>query len=298
MRDRFVTKRCPTVDAAGPGRLTRVTASPVEPPTADSTGGRAASDAAHPDATAEDSTADGAAGDGEREWWDDPALPWRHAPTRADYACLTALGVAGVYGLVMLPLRPVMLGLAPHLMGSLGYRTGLVLVGALAAVGDVWWPLVLVFGSLASIKFDWIYWWAGRLWGRNIMDIWTSGKSERTRRRWESVWRMTHRYETLAIIVTFLPIPIPAAVVYAALGAAGTSLTKFLTVGGLSALATTAGYMALGYWIGAPAVEAVDTYGQYLWYLSIAIIVAMLATWWWREKRKPGSPRAAPPVRR
>ena len=75
-----------------------------------------------------------------RDWWDDPALPWRHKPSRADLVCLSALGVVAVYALVMLPLRPVILGLAPHVLGSLGYRTGLIMTGALASVGDGGWP--------------------------------------------------------------------------------------------------------------------------------------------------------------
>lgn len=62
-------------------------------------------------------------------------MPWKHKPTRADIVCLTAIGIVGIHGLVMLPLRPVMLGLAPHVLGSLGYRTGLIMSGALAATG-------------------------------------------------------------------------------------------------------------------------------------------------------------------
>ena len=96
----------------------------------------------------------------EQEWWNEPGLPWKHKPTRSDIACLSWMGVATVYGLVLLPLRPVMLGLAPHLLGSLGYRTGLVMTGALGSIGDAWWPLVMVLGSLMAMKFDWIYWWA------------------------------------------------------------------------------------------------------------------------------------------
>ncbi|WP_052462218.1 DedA family protein [Nigerium massiliense] len=221
-----------------------------------------------------------------QEWWDDPSLPWRHKPGRADYACLSALGVVAMYGLVMLPLRPVMLGLAPHVLGSLGYRTGLVMVGALTAVGDRWWPVVLLIGTLMSMKFDWIYWWAGKLWGRNIVDVWTSGHSERTRRRYDRAWNLAHRYETIAIVATFLPIPLPAGVIYAALGAAGTTLRKFLIVGFCSALATSAGYIALGYWIGEPAVRLLDDYGRYLWYVSIAILVGMVAVAVWRSRQQ------------
>ena len=220
----------------------------------------------------------------EKEWWDDPGLPWKQAPTRADLTCLSLLGVVAVYGLVMLPLRPVMLGLAPHVSGALGYRTGLVLTGALASQGDPWWPLVWVLGALLSIKFSWIYWWAGRLWGRDIMDVWMTGRSARGRRSYERAWGLAHRFETLAIVLTFLPVPLPAGVVYAALGAAGTSLRKFLTVAGLSSLVTTGGYLYLGLAIGEPAVAVVDTYGRYLWYLSIAIIVGMLGAWWWKGR--------------
>lgn len=224
--------------------------------------------------------------DAEPEWWDDPSLPWSKKPTRADFACLTAMSLAGIYGLVMLPLRPVILGLAPHLLGSLGYRVGLVMVGALAATGVSGWPIVLVIGSLMAMKFGWIFWWAGKLWGRKILDVWVSEKSPRTQRRFERAWSWAHRYETLAIVVTFLPIPIPQSVVYAALGAAGTSLKKFLGVSLAAALASSGVYMLLGYALGEPAVQIVQAYQQYLYYLSIAILVGMLAVWWWRQRNK------------
>ena len=220
---------------------------------------------------------------GEPEWWDDPSLPWRHKPTRADLACFTWLGVVAVYGLVMMPLRPVILGLAPQIVGALGYRTGFVMSGALAATGDRWWPLVLVAGSLGAMKFDWVYWWAGKLWGRNLIDAWSS-RSPRARRANERAEKFARRYETLAIAVTFLPIPLPAGVIYAVLGEAGTTLRKFLTVTIGSALVTTAGYMYLGYQIGEPAVALMEAYGQYLWYLSLAILLGMLVTWWWRNR--------------
>lgn len=236
--------------------------------------------------------AGGQAGDAaaEREWWDDPALPWRHEPTRADLTCMAFLGVVAVYGLVMLPLRPAILGLAPQVHGSLGYRTGIVMTGALAAVGDPWWPLVGVLGSLMAVKFSWVYWWAGRLWGRNIMDVWASGKSERTARRWNRVWDAAHRWEKWAIVVTFLPLPIPAGVVYAALGAAGTRLRTFLAVTIASSAVSTGLYLWLGYAIGEPAVAVIDTYGRYLWYFSIALIVGMLGAYILKQRRAAPRP--------
>lgn len=234
------------------------------------------------DATASDTPK----AEGEREWWDDPALPWKHKPERADVWCLSAMGVVAAYSLVMFPLRPVMLGLAPHLLGSLGYRTGLIMTGALAATGDRWWPVVLLFGALMTIKFHWIYWWAGRRWGRSILDTFARDKSERTKRFYDKAWTITHRYETVALIATFLPIPLPAGVIFAALGAAGTSLRTFLTVCLLSSLATSAAYMYAGYLIGEPAVQFMETYGNYLWLVSIGILIVMIALAFWRSRRR------------
>jgi len=224
-----------------------------------------------------------------RQWWDDPAMPWRHQPGRSDVVCLSALSLVAIYALVMLPLRPVILGLAPHLLGSLGYRTGLIMTGALATTGDRWWPLVLAVGSLAVIKFHWVYWWAGRLWGREILDTFAKNKSGRTKRYYDKAWALTHRYETLALIATFLPIPLPAGVVFAALGAAGTSLRKFLTVCIASSVVTTAAYLYLGFRLGEPAVEFMDVYGRYLWYVSIAILVGMVGLAFWRARRTPAA---------
>ena len=218
-----------------------------------------------------------------QEWWDDPSLPWKHKPTRADIACFSWLSIVAVYGLVMLPLRPVILGLAPQVIGSLGYRTGFVMTGALASTGDSWWPVVLILGSLGAMKFDWVYWWAGKRWGRNLIEVW-SGRSPRARRANERAERLARKYETLAIAVTFLPIPLPAGVIYAVLGEAGTSLRKFLTVTITSALVSTAAYMYLGYLIGEPAVALMEAYGQYLWYLSLAILGGMIGTWWWKNR--------------
>ena len=54
-------------------------------------------------------------------------------------------------------------------------------------------------------------------------------------------------------------------------------------------LVTTAGYMYAGYLIGEPAVELMDVYGKYLWYVSIALIVGMIALAIWRSRRAPAA---------
>ena len=84
--------------------------------------------------------------------------------------------------------------------------------------------------------------------------------------------------------------------VYAALGAAGTKLSKFLIVSFLSSLFTSGLYVYLGWSIGEPAVAALDAYGQYLWYLSLAILAGMLFMAFRNRNRKkaPGVPGPPP----
>lgn len=241
---------------------------------------------AHDQPGADPGPADDAAEDAEKEWWDDPSLPWRHKPSRADVACLVAMSIVAGYSLVMLPLQPVVLGLAPNVLGSLGYRTGLIMTGALTAVGNPWWPLVLVLGSLMMIKFHWVYWWAGKLWGREVLDVLVRNRGPRLQRFYGHAWAVAHRYETLALVLSFLPIPIPGSIVFAALGAAGMRLKKFLTVAILTSLVTSTGYFIVGYLIGAPAVEFMEIYARYAWYLSIAIIVGMVLVGLWRLRTR------------
>ena len=58
-----------------------------------------------PDRTPPDAVPAGEAA--EAEWWQAEGMPWKHKPERADILCLSAISVAAIYGLVMLPLRPV-----------------------------------------------------------------------------------------------------------------------------------------------------------------------------------------------
>jgi membrane protein DedA with SNARE-associated domain len=219
-------------------------------------------------------------------WWQADGFPWnKRKPERADIVCMGLIFFVAVYSLVMLPLQPVLLGFTPYLLAALGYRTGIVMIGALAATGDPWWPLLALVGSVMMLKFDWIYWWAGKLWGRGLIEMW-SGQSPRSRKRNERAEKFALKYETLAILVTYLPVPLPAGVIFAVLGWAGTSFRKFMTVNYIGAVLATSLYLGLGYMLGAPAVDLIEQYNKYLWYVSLAILAFMLGGWWLNERRR------------
>jgi membrane protein DedA with SNARE-associated domain len=222
-----------------------------------------------------------------KEWWDDPRLPWRHKPTRADLSCYAAIAILGVYGLIMLPLRPLLLANPPLSAIINGGRTSVVATGAWIEVNGGPIALYWVLVTLSIVKFDWVYWWAGKLWGPAILETFT-GRSKMSKRRAEIVLRFTHRYETLAVIATYLPLPIPMPLIYAAVGASGMRLRKFLIIDIATAAVTQAGYLAVGWWIGEPAVRIVKIYADYSWYVTIGLLVVMVATWWWRRSRTSG----------
>jgi membrane protein DedA with SNARE-associated domain len=231
-----------------------------------------------PDATAPPAPVEQEA-DAAREWWQDPSLPWQHKPTRADIACFTWLSVVGIYGIVINILRPGLLASLPHVLASLGSWSGTVLIGAMASGGDPWWPLVWVLGTIGLVKFDWVYWWAGRLWGRELIEVW-SARSERARRVNEWAARFARRYETLALALSMVPGVPGRAVVVLVLGEAGTSLAKLLTVSLTSSAVVVGACLAAGYWIGEPAVALMQTYGNYLWYVTLALLVVVVWQSW------------------
>ena len=130
-----------------------------------------------------DSAATSASDEPVERWWEADGMPWgARKPGRKDITCLVLIVAIAVYGVAMMPLQPIMLGFTPHLLAALGSRTGAIMVGALAATGDLWWPVLLVVGSIMAMKFDLVFWWAGRLWGRGLIDMW-SGRSPRAAKR-------------------------------------------------------------------------------------------------------------------
>lgn len=222
----------------------------------------------------------------ERPWWDDPSLPWAHEPTRKDIVCWSGIAVVGIYSLLMLPLRPVLLGYTPYVLaGVSGSRTAMVMIGALAATGDGWWWLGWLLGTLSVVKFDWVYFWAGKLWGRGLLEVMT-GDSARARRRNERAERFALRWSVPAVLLTYLPLPLPAPIIYATVGLAGMSWRRFLVVDVIAAALAQALYLYLGYRIGEPAVRVVEQYAQYMIWLSLAILVVMVVGYLWKERRK------------
>ncbi|MGI8769186.1 MAG: VTT domain-containing protein [Propionibacteriaceae bacterium] len=247
-----------------------------------------------PDGLGPDAPAPEAGEDGkqvEKEWWNDPRLPWRGKPGRKDILCWTFIAIVGIYALILIPLRPIVLGLNPYALSALnGSRTAIVAIGARASQGDRLWPLGLVMGTLSTMKFDWIYWWAGKLWGHGLIEV-LAGKSKRSARNAARAERVAAKIGTPAVFLSYYIPLLPSAVIYAAVGAARMRLRTFLIMDFLGAVTTHTIFLLLGYKIGAPALRVVNLIAKYSWYLGIGLLVVMIAGGIWRSRRKKsGSP--------
>jgi len=225
----------------------------------------------------------------EKEWWDDPGMPWKHKPGRSDIACLTWIGVLGLWGLAMLPLRSWLMGLnVPLLVTLTGSRAAIAGLGSLVRVGDYvawWWPMLA--GLVMSIKFDWVYWWAGKLWGRGMIEVW-AGQSKRAARNYARAERWALRWGALGIFLAYVPIPLPImAVVFVLAGASGMSLRRFIILDAISSALWQMGYFALGYAIGQPAVIVLQQYAKIANWVTIGLVVIIVVGYIVRGGNKP-----------
>jgi membrane protein DedA with SNARE-associated domain len=236
--------------------------------------------APEPEPELEPVTAAGAAEPAEPDIWSDPRLPWEGKPRRADIACWAAIVLSGLYYLVILPWRASLVGTHPVISELLnGSTEAIVSAAAFARVGHGSIPVVLLASIPGLMKFDIVYWWAGRLWGEKIINLF-AGNSKRTQRRGQKfaarVQRWGRKFTWPAMIITpFLPIP--NAIVYAVTGWTGMSWWTFLILDAIGTLAWSGMLAGLGWELGQRAVSVAETVSKYGLWFTIAIVVLVVA---------------------
>ena len=223
----------------------------------------------------------------DQEWWQAEGMPWKRKPERSDLACMTWIGVVAVYGLATLPLRGWLFGSATDILAMLtGGRVSVAATGALAGVGELpYWPVVLLVAAVSSIKFDWIYWWAGKLWGRGMIEVW-AGRSKRAARNYARVERWAKALGPWGFLIAYLPIPLPIQpVVFVLSGATGLSLRRFLLYDFLADGLWLALYFWFGWWIGEPVVGLLRAYASIANYVGIGLLVVVIGSTIFQQKK-------------
>src|SRR5438105_428819 len=98
--------------------------------------------------------------------------PWHGRPRARDVLCLLAIAVSAVYAVAAIPLTPALISSHPVLLELLtGSTSSIISAGAYSGVDSKLELTLVVVAALPGImRFDWVYWWAGRLWGHRIVE--------------------------------------------------------------------------------------------------------------------------------
>jgi len=209
--------------------------------------------------------------------WNDPRLPWSGKPRRVDILCWAAITVTGLYYLLLLPFRASLVGTHPLLLAALnGSTEGIVSAAAFARVGHGSIPVVVLVGVFGVMKFDLIYWWAGRLWGERIILL-LSGRRKHGSKFIARVHRWGRKFTwPIVLVAPFLPLPNP--IIYAVAGWAGMSWVTFLILDLISELAWVGMLVGLGYSLGHHAVVVAQTVSRYGLWFSIGIVLLVIVS--------------------
>lgn len=204
-----------------------------------------------------------------RAWRD--AVPWEHPMSRGDRVLVfVTLGVLALM-LATLPVRPFLL--ASHPVALSAVTGSLSAIGAGAAFarigeGELW--LVVVAGVFGMVKFDWLFWLAGRRWGAKVIALWAPGDVAKrfvARVRSWPAWAMP-----LVVMAAALP-GVPAPAVFALAGLGGMGVVRFLLFDALGAAVIVGLVAGLGFRVGQYAVDVVLLIDEYALWITLALVV-------------------------
>ena len=212
-------------------------------------------------------------------------LPWDGHPERADLILMGGITLSGLYLLALIPLTPALVADHPVWLELLkGSMSGMITMGAKSRIGEA----SLVVAVLAAIPglmiFDWLYWWAGRRWGKRAIAFFV-GNHPKAAARTDRLERIIHRFGWLAIVIAYFQ-PIPNALIYAAAGWTRMKLRTFLLLDLIGSLLWVGLCVGLGFAIGQRAVDVAKGVSRYALFLTIALVVLVIARQWWATRQR------------
>jgi len=207
---------------------------------------------------------------------------------RADRIIVVAIAISGLYGLVLLPLFPLLGSSHPALLELVrGSTASIINMGARASVGQTSFALAVVLGVPSVMMFDWVFWWAGRRWGDRVF-VWLLGRDDaKGKRRLARLHALERRFGALAVVLAPV-LPVPSALIYAAVGDGGMRLATFLVLDLAGTLLWTGLLATLGYELGQSAVDVTDAIAHYSLWATLALIAGVIVVQAMRGRTAPG----------
>jgi membrane protein DedA with SNARE-associated domain len=203
--------------------------------------------------------------------------PWDGPMQRADRIIVAGIAVAGLYGLVLLPLFPLLGSSHPALLELVrGSTASIINMGARARVGETSFALAVLLGVPSVMMFDWLFWWAGRRWGDRVF-VWLLGRDDaKAERRLTRLHAYERRFGPLGVVLAPL-LPLPSPLIYAAVGDGGMRLPTFLALDLTGTVLWTGLLATLGYELGQGAVDVTDAIGRYALWATLGLVAAVVA---------------------
>ena len=213
--------------------------------------------------------------------------PWHGRPRARDVLCALAIVVSGVYAIGTIPLTPALISSHPVLLELLtGSTSSIMSAGAYSDVDNKLQLALVVVAALPGImRFDWVFWWAGKLWGHRIVERLShssprmarlAGLAEARGRRWAG---------PLVALAAFLPSGASTAV-YAAAGWAGLPLLAFVLWDTLGSAAWISLVALGGYLLGSTGVTLAGLVSRYALVTISVLVVLLIAPQAWRSWRE------------
>ena len=197
---------------------------------------------------------------------------------RADKIIVGGFAVAFALQIALWPLVPALVASHPALLELIrGSMASVVNMGARARVGETSLVLAAVLGVPSLMMFDWLFWWAGRRWGDGVFLWLVGGATGRSERRLARLRRMEARFGAFAVVLAYF-LPVPTALIYAAVGDGGMRLRTFLVLDALGTVLWTSALAVGGYVLGRRAMDVADAFAHYALWVSIAGVI-VIAAW-------------------
>ena len=208
--------------------------------------------------------------------WDDPRLPWGGGkPQFQDILCWAGIVLSGIFLWATLPLRTSLVGTHPVWSEFIaGGTESIVSAAAFARVGHGTLAVALLAAFPGLMKFDLLYWWAGKLWGERIIVLLT-GRIKRAIKYMARVQRSGRKVTWPAVVVSYF-VPIPSGIIYAVAGWTEMSMITFLVLDALGVLLWAGVLCGLGYALGHHGVVIAQNITHYGLWVSIGLMVVIV----------------------
>jgi membrane protein DedA with SNARE-associated domain len=224
--------------------------------------------------------------------WNDPRLPWQGKPRTADILCWLGIVLSGLFYWALLPVRVSLVGTHPVVADLLnGSTESIISAAAFARAGNGTLALVLLAAIPGLMKFDILYWWAGRLWGERFL-IALPGR-RRIAKQMARVRRSGRKFTWPAVLVSSF-LPIPRAIIFVIVGWAGMRLVTFLVLDLIGVLLWASTLAGLGYALGHNAVVAARAVSHYSLWFTIGIVALSVLLTLLSQRRSMAGPGDRP----